>query len=386
VQGHSAKTPALRLQRPDLPSAEAIERYLAASRRARWFSNFGPCWQLLRSRLSDAVGRPCVPVANATLGLLVALAVLRRREPGAVEALLPSFAHPAAAQAAVWNGLDPVFVDVGLSHWHLAPAELAAALAERQGRVAAVIALSSFGTPPPPEVRREWERACAAASVPLVIDSAAGYGARAADGLPIGAQGDAEIVSFDAVKPLGAGEGGAIFCREHELAEEMLRLCHFAYDGRRSVARADGINAKMSEPAAAITLAALDGHERTLARRRENAARVVASLPPGCELQQGHECSTWQFVPVAAPTPAVRQALLDGAERAGIELRTYYDPLHGMPAFQRSARAGELAVTCDLASRIVSLPMAVDLTDAELEAVIATLRDGAGDALHEVTP
>ena len=40
----------IRFQRPTFPSGEAIERYLAVSRRERWFSNFGPCAELLGER------------------------------------------------------------------------------------------------------------------------------------------------------------------------------------------------------------------------------------------------------------------------------------------------------------------------------------------------
>ncbi|HEX2071345.1 MAG TPA: hypothetical protein VHF90_06840, partial [Thermoleophilaceae bacterium] len=64
--------PVLRFQRPSLPSGEAIEQYLGLAREARWFSNGGPCWQLLRDRLSDRVGAYCVPVASGTIGLMAA--------------------------------------------------------------------------------------------------------------------------------------------------------------------------------------------------------------------------------------------------------------------------------------------------------------------------
>src|SRR4029453_19340507 len=100
----------LRFQRPTLPSGDAIERYLALARDRRWFSNYGPCYEALQARLSEATGRPCVPVSNATVGLMVAIAALRDESPaGAGEALLPSFAFAASAQAITWNGLQPVF-------------------------------------------------------------------------------------------------------------------------------------------------------------------------------------------------------------------------------------------------------------------------------------
>jgi dTDP-4-amino-4,6-dideoxygalactose transaminase len=365
----------IRFQRPSLPSATSIERYLATAREERWFTNFGPCCLLLRDRLREAVGCDAVPVVNATLGLMVAIAALRRRGPkGATEALVPSFAFAASAQSAVWNGLEPVFVDVDPHHWHMAPARLEEALAQRGRRVAIVIALSSFGTPPPPDVRRRWEDACHGSSVPLLIDSAAGFGAKATDGTLIGAQGDAEVVSFHAVKPLAIGEGGAVFSRDPELTAEIVRLIQFGFDDAREATVANGLNAKLSEPAAAIALAALDHFDRNLSARRDAAARVVEGLPPGFELQRDNECGTWQFVPVKAPSPDRRAAVFEAAKET-VEIRTYYRPLHLMPAFKDTRQADLLPVTNDLAQRMVSLPMADDLTQQEIDAIVATVRD-----------
>jgi dTDP-4-amino-4,6-dideoxygalactose transaminase len=364
----------LRFQQPSFPSAAAIERYLAAARDERWFSNSGPCWRLLRDRLAASTSCECVPVANATLGLIVAIAALRPRGPGrAHQALVPSFAFAASAQAAVWNGLAPVFVDIDPEHWHVAPAALESALARRRGEIAVVIALSSFGTPPPPQVRERWEETCSTAGVPLVVDSAAGFGASAADGRPIGSQGDAEVVSFHAVKPLAAGEGGAVFTRDPDLAAEVLSLTGFALDERKSATRRDGINAKMSEHTAAVSLAALDEFPAALAARRAAAAQILAELPEGFRPQAEHERSTWQFVPVSAPSAETRDQVLAAAGE-GLELRTYYDPLHRMPAFEECGRADDLTATRELSGRILSLPMATDLQPDEIAAIGASLR------------
>jgi dTDP-4-amino-4,6-dideoxygalactose transaminase len=376
---------ALRFQRPVLPPGEAIERYLALSRERRWFSNFGPCGELLQARLTEATGRPCVPVCNATLGLMVAIAALRAEAPaGADEALVPSFAFAASAQAAVWNGLRPVFVDVAPHHWHLDPEALEAALEARRGRVAVVIALSSFGVPPPAAVRERWGAACGQADVPLLVDSAAGYGASSEDGVPIGAQGDIEVVSFHALKPVSAGEGGAVFCRDQELAGRVAHLANFAFDERHQVTRPDGLNAKMSEPAAAIALASLDELAASVATRREHAGQMLSLLPEGFERQAENEHGTWQFVSVAAPDAETRMAVLEEAGLRQIGIRTYYDPLHLMPAFADWPRADDLAVTEDLGARMLSLPMAVDLEDAEISAIAEMVQAGAFSALRSL--
>ena len=361
----------IRFQRPSFPSSEAIERYLRRSRDEGWFSNFGPCAELLRDRLSEATGRHCTVVANATLGLMVGAAALRDRGPeGATEALVPSFSFAPSAQCLVWNGLSPVFVDIAPGHWHLDPDALEAALAAREGRVALVVALSSLGVPPPPEVRERWQDICADAGVPLLIDSAAGYGAIAADGVPIGAQGDIEVVSFHATKPMSAGEGGAVFCRDEALAAEVTSLVNFAFEGRDAL-RADGINAKMSELTAAAALASLDGLPEALARRRGHAAAMRELLPDKLGWQAHADLGTWQFVPVAAEDAATRAAVLEEAGSRLIGVRTYYEPLHEMPAFADCAAADGLTVTADLSARAISLPMAVDLRRAEIEAIAA---------------
>jgi dTDP-4-amino-4,6-dideoxygalactose transaminase len=359
----------IRFQRPSFPSAEAIEGYLSRSREESWYSNFGPCAELLSERLTEATGRPSIVVGNATLGLMVGAAALRSRRPeGATEALVPSFTFAASAQCLAWNGLSPVFVDVAPDHWHLDPDALEAALAAREGRVGLVLAISSLGVPPPPEVRERWEEICADAGVPLLVDSAAAYGATAADGVPIGAQGDIEVVSFHATKPMSAGEGGAIFCRDEALAAEVRSLVNFAFEGRDAL-RADGINAKMSELTAAAGLASLDGLPEALEQRRTRAAAMRKLLPRFLRWQVGADLGTWQFVPVAVADAATRAAVLEEASSRSIGVRTYYDPLHEMPAFADCAWADDLAVTKDLSARTLSLPMAVDLTREEIEAI-----------------
>lgn len=358
----------IRFQKPGLPSSEAIERYLSVSRASHWFSNYGPCWRLLRDRLTEATGRPCVPVSNGTLGLMVAIAVLRR--PGASEALIPSFAFPATAQAAVWNGLQPVFADVDAQNWHLDLGAVTEA-------TAIVIALSAFGVPPPAHVRSRWESICREAGVPLLVDSAAGFGARADDGTPVGSQGDAEVVSFGAVKPLTAAEGGAIFFRDEDAADEAERLIHFSLDEGGLVTRADGLNAMLSEPAAATALASLDALPSGLEVRREIAAELLGRLPEGFRRQAGDEHGTWQFVQVAAADGETREAVLAETARREIELRTYYRPLHAMPAFARFGTTSELVRTESLGSRILNLPLASDFGAAEIEAIADGVRAGA---------
>jgi dTDP-4-amino-4,6-dideoxygalactose transaminase len=363
-------------QRPRLPSAERVERYFALARKANWFSNDGPCVRLLCERLSDYVGGSlhCTAVSSGTLGLMVALRAAAETRPDRREVIVPSFTYIASVSAILWTGLVPVFADVAPDHWHLDPEELETVLNEREGRVAAVLACSTFGCAPPRAVRAAWEEACSKVEVPLIVDSAAGFGSRDEQDRPLGGQGVAEVFSFHATKPLAVGEGGCIFAADQSLSERIARQTKFGLDPQRTLIEEPGLNAKMSEIHAATALAALDDFEAVLDARAQRSAAIRKGMTAhGFAFQLGCETSAWQFVPILAPNATLRQDILDAARSAHVQIRTYHEPLHEMAALDRFQRHGDLPVTRDLAGRMLSLPLANDLTEDEIARIRAPL-------------
>ncbi|MEJ7893296.1 MAG: DegT/DnrJ/EryC1/StrS family aminotransferase [Solirubrobacteraceae bacterium] len=363
-------TPAhiVRFQRPAMPSAERIEHHFSAAREARFFSNGGPCVQRLAVELEARTGAPAIPVGSGTAGLQAAVAAVTGPPEAGRPVLVPSFTFVATVQAVLAAGHAPHLVDVAPDHWHLDPAALTAALERR--RPVAVLAVSTFGTPPPPEVREAWSRACREAGVPLVLDSAAGFGAEAEDGTPVGAQADVEVVSFHATKPFAIGEGGAVFAKAPEAFEAASRMTNFGFDADRRVVEDRGLNAKMSELHAATALAALETFDASLARRRASAGRVLEHAGH-LDLQSGCARSTWQYVPVRFADEATAAAA-EARAIAAVETRRYYQPVHLEPAFADLPHDG-LAVTEDLARRIICFPMAADLSDEEERRIAAAI-------------
>jgi dTDP-4-amino-4,6-dideoxygalactose transaminase len=359
-----------------MPSAAAIERYFADSREAGWYANGGPCHELLTERIEAYVGGGihAAPVASGTAGLLVALrAVVPERRSGRNEVVVPSFTFIATANAIRWAGYEPVFADVDLDHWHLSPESLGAVLEARGDRVAAVLAVSTFGTAPPRAVSEAWRRVADAAGVPLVVDSAAGFGARDESGARLGHQGDLEVFSFHATKPFAVGEGGLVTTADAALADRVRRLMNFDFDTERAPRSADGLNAKLDELHCAVGLAVLDSFDDVLAHRAARAGEMRSALSQaGLAFQTNCATSTWQFLPVLAADDAGRGRIMRTCERVGIEARRYYDPLHAMTPF-RDAVTGDLSATESLRRRQVSLPMSNVLDAAGAERVTATV-------------
>jgi dTDP-4-amino-4,6-dideoxygalactose transaminase len=368
-----AESETIRYQRPELPSLTDVARYYALAEEARFYSNGGPCCQRLAGRLADYLGDvSCIPVGNCTLGLIAAIRALCGNPDGRRTLIaVPSFTFTATACAIRWAGFEPLFVDIESDSWQLAPDALAEALARYDGRVAGVMGCSTFGTAAPTAVRDRWRRLCADADMPLLVDSAAGFGGLDADGLPLGAQGDTEVFSFHATKPFAIGEGGAVVTSDPDLAERITRLINFGIDPDTRTSATVGLNAKLSELHAATGLAMLDRFPDALDRRRATA-RQLQELFDGKPLtyQAGSEVSTWQVFQLVMPTPHSRQRALTLASEHNIEVRTCFDPpLHAHPAFDGAEIAGDLTVTDDIAARALSLPMANTLGPRQIARV-----------------
>ncbi|MGY1885755.1 MULTISPECIES: DegT/DnrJ/EryC1/StrS family aminotransferase [unclassified Blastococcus] len=383
----------IRFQAPELPGLREVEPWFAEAERLRWFSNGGPCVARLERACADRLGleHPGVAVNNATSGLMVALRACLGTPQGERRLVaVPSFTFVASVNAVVWAGFEPVFVDIDPDDWQPSRESLAR-LRGLRGALAGVLQCSTFGTAPSRARRTSLAAAALDLGVPVVVDSAAGFGAVDEDGRPLGDQGDAEVFSFHATKPFAIGEGGLVTSRSAAVLDALGELINFGFDQTRSVTGHLGINGKMPELTAAVGLAVLDRFDEVLAHRRAAAAWLRAELEPtGVAFQAGSAGSTFQFVPAALPTPETRNHLMQKAHDARIEVRAYFDPpMHQLPALASTRRVGDLPVTESLSQRIVGLPMANDISANALERIrdlvrsaVTTAPRGAGSRVR----
>jgi len=361
------------LQRPQLPSLVDAAAYYRAAEDARWYSNNGPCARELTHRIEERLSVSATLVANCTWGIVVALraATIEFGTQHRRFVVCPSFTFVATVSAIVTAGFEPLFIDVDPSTWQPDTDALTAALGRFGDDVAAVLGTSTFGTPAPAAVRSEWHRFTADAGVPLVIDSAAAFGAATDDGQLAGAGGDVEVFSFHATKPFAIGEGGVVTTRHPNIAHRLAQQVNFGFDAQREVV-AEGTNAKLCELASAMGLAMWDFYDQALMNRRTRA-RVLrdALVAHDYTFQQNHECSTWQMLFVQARSSDHRNVAEARAAAMGVETRRYYGlPLHLTPHYRNYTSAGSLEVTSRLCTRALAWPMANDLDATEIASIV----------------
>lgn len=361
--------------RPNLVPHEAYGRYLDEIDSNHLYTNYGPLNRQfeseLISRVFDGHGAAAT-VSNATMGLVLSIA--RTRRPGAKYAVLPSFTFAATPLAAEWAGLEPYFVDVDPSSWSVTASELGKALDLLGDEVAVVVPYAAFGDPldltPFADLHRN--------GTPVVVDAAASLGTRFAGRAWCADFPGAVVYSLHATKPFGIGEGGLVYSSDATLVERIRRSCNFGFDQDRETEH-QGLNAKLSEYAAAVGLATLDVFPAKTAERIRIAAQYRTALESRGAFERGWRTQVlrgvvpYQFFPVVCPPDLSNADVVTRLKKSGVSARTYFGPgCHQHPHFANRPRA-DLPVTEDLARRIVSLPLWEGMTEGTVARVVKAL-------------
>ena len=352
------------LMQPLLPSAHDLLPYLSRIDSTRQYSNAGPLLGEFEARLAAKFGvgpEHVACVANATLGLVLCLLAIVPRRSG--RCILPSWTFEATATAVRAAGLEPWFHDVTEPTWALSAGDL---LTSHRGTtdLAAAVAVCPFGAAID---LATWDEFSAKTGIPVVIDAAAGFDSLVPGRTP-------SVLSLHATKLLSTGEGGAVISTDAELVERIRQLANFGFQPSRRILLS-GINAKMSEYAAAVGLAALDGWP---ARRRSVAerARLYHELIDGrngVTLAPGFDGVALQpTCNVRLATPQA-SALIDWFAEHGISARKWWgNGCHRQQAFADCPRTA-LPVTEVLAESVVGLPFFPDIERQQIGRVGAIL-------------
>jgi dTDP-4-amino-4,6-dideoxygalactose transaminase len=94
---------------PALPPLEEFVPYLEEIWESKTLTNGGPFHQQLEAALCDYLGvKHLALLSNGTLGLVTALQAMRITG----EVITTPYSFVATAHSLLWNGIEPVFVDV----------------------------------------------------------------------------------------------------------------------------------------------------------------------------------------------------------------------------------------------------------------------------------
>lgn len=319
----------------------------------------------------------CVGVGNGTDAIELILRALGVGHGDRVATVSNTAVATVAAIAR--TGASPRFADIDPSTFNMCPQSLNRLLDQDRG-IKAIVAVHLYGYPADIE---ELMAIADAYNVPVVEDCAQAHGAMVA-GRKVGAFGVAGAFSFYPTKNLGAlGDGGAVVTSNRDLAEQIRMLRQYGWR-ERYVSEVPGINSRLDEMQAAILLEKLpfleeeNGRRREIALRYEKGLTAIAGLTLPLE-QSGAKHVYHQFVVRVQE----REVLVQCLREAGIGTAIHYPvPVHYQPAYRHIPRLVPLTATESCNREILSLPMFPELSDQQVDSVIAAVRRALGTREH----
>ena len=320
-----------------------------------------------------------VGVSSCTMGLALALEALHIA-PGD-EIITTPMTFISTPNAALFHGAVPVFADVDPKTGILDPAAVEAAITPR---TKAVIVVHLYGQLA--DMRR-LRAICDRHHLALIEDAA--HAIEAEDGgVRVSELGDLTVFSFYATKTMTSGDGGAIAVRDPAIAERLRRLRNHGVSKDASSRHGGryvhwdmvefGYKAAMTDIEAALLLPQVERLYQRRDKRQALVLRYEAALRgrPDVELMSRSGRSGHHLFTVLVPRGR-RDAVLDGLGERGVGCAVNYRAVHTLQYYREKFgyAPGAFPIAADIGERTISLPLHTQLTDREVDRVVAALEE-----------
>lgn len=348
---------------PKLPSVDKILPYLEQIDQNRWYSNYGPLIREFQNRASKLFKVKPTQICCASSGTLLLELCLKAMgiDQGCL-CIMPAWTFVATPLAAISAQLEPLFVDVDIETQAIDPVKLEENISSisKIKKIGAVIVVSPFGMP---LNVKEWDNFTDRTGIPVIIDAAASFDTvlqlpqMQVSSTPI-------MISLHATKVLGIGEGSIILSTNEKIINQIECLTQFGFPQGIRNAVSFGTNAKMSEYAAAIGLAALDSWSETRSAWH-HVSNHYQNLLNRFGIQHMLSAS-WVPSTCNIILPNQANTMLDALNATGINTRKWWgNGCHQHSIFKQS-RTLDLSNTEFLCKSVLGLPF---FTDMSVEAI-----------------
>ena len=382
---------------------------VVACLRSDWLTT-GPQVEAFEEALARRLSVPHVIVCSSGTAALHLAVLAAGLGPGTL-AVVPSLTFVATANAVRQSGAEVVFCDVDPQSGLMRADDLAAAL-ERGRREypdhvpVAALPVHMNGQAADMDALRD---VADGARMRLIEDACHALGAEHelvdGDGAgawhPVGSvrAGWAACFSFHPVKSITTGEGGAVAVRDDAAADRIRRLRNHGiervgaagaigpeglgpngdYPGAYGMQEI-GFNYRLSDLQCALGLSQLARLDDFLKSRRSLAAHYDRVIPRLGELAApipwDARCRpAYHLYPVhiGPDVEAGRGAIMQKLRARGIGTQVHYIPVHRQPYYAGRYGIADLPGADAYFDRVLSLPIFVDMTPADVERVVAAL-------------
>lgn len=383
-----------------------------------WVVPLGPNVNGFEKDLESFMGQQKRIVALSSGTAAVHLALIACGVKVGDEVIVQTFTFCASSHPITYLGAKPVFVDSESDTWNMSPELLEEAIKDRIAKTGrkpkAIVPVYLYGMPAKiDEILSVAERY----DIPVVEDAAEGFGSRY-DRQMVGTFGRYGVLSFNGNKMITTSGGGALVCPD---GESYNRVMYFATQARESYPYYQhteiGYNYRMSNICAGIgrgQMTVIDEHIRHhqhIAQLYREAFKEVEGIDFHDNPDERTDSNFWLNTITIAPGLKVKgqenayKTIVKGAvggaagvvhqvstahtdcepnvnveamrlylDRAGIESRPLWKPMHRQPVYQ-DAPAYLNGVSEELFHCGLCLPSGPMVTDEDVARIIHTIKD-----------
>lgn len=285
------------------------------------------------------------------------------------EVITTPFTFIATAEAILYVGATPVFVDIDPYTFNIDPSQIESAITPK---TRAIIPVHLFGQP------ADMKQIMALAErhhLKVIEDCAQSFGADIA-GQQTGSIGHAGAFSFFPSKNLGCyGDGGLITCQDDHMAAH-IRVLRNHGSWKQYHHSELGFNSRLDELQAVILRTKLkyiddyNKNRRRVAHRYSEGLKSINGILPPHEDRIGTHVYH-QYTLVTEHRDTIMQALR--AQEIGCAI--YYPiPLHRQQVFAKDCANISLPVSESIAERCMSLPIYPELADQQIDQILEIIR------------
>jgi len=362
------------------PSISAREAsYAIDATRNGWNANWSGYLSRFEKQFADYIGcRHALSTSSCTGALHLALAALGVG-PGD-EVLVPDITWVATANAVMYVGATPVFVDVDADTWCLDAECLERSITSR---TKAVMPVHLYGHPAPMGRIMEIARKH---GLYVVEDAAPAIGAEC-DGQRVGTFGDFAAFSFQGAKLVVSGEGGMLLTNDDALLAKAYALWDQGRTPGTFWINQLGWKYKMSNVQAAIGLAQLERVDELIeAKRRifswyEEGLQDLPHVRLNSEAPWARSIYWMTSILLDENAGISRDALRSDLRQRGIDTRSVFPAISQYPFWPR--RQPPQPTAFRVGNQAINLPSGVCLRREQVAYVCTAIRDllrSAGNA------
>ena len=351
-----------------------FEDYAAILKRAwdkGWITNNGELVQELEAKLKVYLGvKNLLFTNNGTFPLQMALKVFNITG----EVITTPFSYVATTNAILWEGCQPVFVDIDPNSFCINADKIEAAITPASQ---AILATHVYGIP------CEIEKIQAIAdkhNLKVIYDGAHAFGC-IYKGRSLLSYGDISTCSFHATKIFHTVEGGCIITNNKEVNDKLSLYRSFGHisDDYFSV----GVNGKNSEMHAAMGLAIFPKIPCIIAARKKIFEFYDTLLTLEIDrLKYGADGLEYNFsyYPIVFPSQDILVSMKDLLMQNNIFPRRYFWPSLNTLSYLKEQTS--CPVSEDISSRVLCLPIYEDLQYVDIKRICGMINNCYSAKVH----